>query len=392
MDISEERSACPKTLYRCRDIGVFDMDNDGLLDLLVLQDRIINRDGKVYGSRLYRNLGNHKFEDVTTKVGLPDDLWGLGIAVADLNGDRRPDFFIAGPNRLYLSQPDGVFKEAEALRTVFAPGPLKQGSVTGAVFGDLNGDGHLDLVTGPHDYGGPSRVQVFLNGGLKDGVPQFRNITKEIGIPVIPQKAPHPEIQDFDNDGIPDLHWSAYFAEGTKRWPYICWGLGSKDGLPRFHVPAVPAFDLKQMKRNAPPAQEVGMVYYVNGPAGDYDRDGKLDVFGGIWPEENSHLFHNETPNGNWLQVRVEGKKMNRMGVGAQVRVYAAGKASEKSALLGCQTITLNGGYSSGRPALVHFGLGKVETCDVEITLPSREKPLIEARTQANRLLVVREP
>jgi enediyne biosynthesis protein E4 len=392
VDISEECGACPATLFRCRDIGAFDFDNDGLLDLLVLQDQVVKLDGKVYGSRLFRNRGNHKFEDVTTRVGLPEDLWGLGIAVADLNGDRRPDFFIAGPNRLYLSQPAGTYKEAEALRPVLDPGPLKQGWVTGAVFGDLNGDGKMDLVTGPHDYGGPSPVQVFLNEGLKDRVPRFRNITKAIGIPVIPQKAPHPEIQDFDNDGIPDLYWSAYLAEGTKRWPFICRGLGVKDGLPRFHVPAVPAFDLMQMKRNAPPAKGVGMVYYVNGPAVDYDGDGKLDMFGGIWPEENSHLFHNETPGGNWLQVRVQGKRMNRMGVGAQVRVYAAGKVGVKSALLGCQTITLNGGYSSGRPALVHFGLGKAQTCDVEITLPSREKPLIAARALVNRLLVVPEP
>ncbi len=166
VDISEGCGACPGTLFRCRDIGVFDFDNDGLLDLLVLQDRTINRDGKVYGSRLYRNLGNHKFEDVTTRAGLPEDLWGLGIAVTDLNGDRRPDFFIAGPNRLYLSQPDGGYKEAEALRTVFDPGPLKKGGITGAVFGDLNGDGNLDLVTGTHDYNGPSPVQVFLNEGL----------------------------------------------------------------------------------------------------------------------------------------------------------------------------------------------------------------------------------
>src|SRR5207247_399711 len=86
VDISEQCGPRPQTVFRCRDIGVFDFDNDGLLDLLVLQDRVVKRDGKVYGSRLYRNLGNHKFEDVTAKVGLPQDLWGLGIAVADLNG------------------------------------------------------------------------------------------------------------------------------------------------------------------------------------------------------------------------------------------------------------------------------------------------------------------
>jgi hypothetical protein len=223
-------------------------------------------------------------------------------------------------------------------------------------------------------------------------VPQFRDATKDLGIPIIPQKAPHPEIQDFDNDGIPDLYWSAFFAEGNKRWPFICRGLGVKDGLPRFAVPAVPTFDLKQMRLNAPPAKGVGMVYYVNGPAVDYDGDGRLDFFGGIWPEEGSRLFRNETPAGNWLQVRVEGKKMNRMGVGAQVRVYAAGKVGEKAALLGYQTITLNGGYSSGRPAIVHFGLGKAASCDVEVMLPSREKPVIVKEAKVNQLLVVREP
>jgi hypothetical protein len=393
VDISADCGACPATLYRCRDIGVFDYDNDGLLDLLVLQDRVVKLDGKVYGSRLYRNRGGYKFEDVTTKVGLPDNLWGYGIAVADLNGDGRPDFFIAGPNRLYLSQPDATYREAEALRSVFEQ-PRDKGKdlTSGVVFGDINGDGRLDIVTGIHDYNGPSHVQVYLNEGLQDGVPRFSNVTQPIGVPIIPQKAPHPEIQDFDNDGIPDLYWSAYFAEGTKRWPYICRGRGVMEGLPRFHVPAVPDFDLKQMKLNAPPAKGVGMVYYVNGPAVDYDGDGKLDFFGGIWPEEGSRIFHNETPGGNWLQVRVEGKKMNRMGVGAQVRLYSAGKVGDKAALLGYQTITLNGGYSSGRPALVHFGLGKAANCDVEVTLPSREAPVVVKGVKVNQRLAVREP
>src|SRR5262249_1402072 len=68
----------------------------------------------------------------------------------------------------------------------------------------------------------------------------------------------------------------------------------------------------------------VGMVYCVNGPAVNYVGDGKLDFFAGIWPDEGSRCFRNETMGGNWLEVRVEGRKMNRMGIGAPVRVYAA--------------------------------------------------------------------
>lgn len=392
VDLSQQCGACPPDLVRCRDIGVFDYDGDGLLDLLILQDKGTRPDDKLPGVRLFRNLGNYRFEEVTRKVGLPDDLWGAGVAVADLNGDGRPDFYLCGCNRLYLSQADKTYKEAVTLRPLFNPPEKDLDWVTGASFGDLNRDGNLDLITGRHHYHGPSRVHVFLNEGLKAGVPQFREITRDLGIPALPQKAPHPEIQDFDNDGLPDLYWSAFFAEGTQRSPFLCKGLGVRDGLPRFAIPEVPTFDLERVKTNEPPAKGVGMIYYVNGPAVDYDGDGKLDFFCGIWPTEPSRLFRNETQGGNWLQVRVKGKKMNRMGLGAQVRLYAAGKVGEPDALLGYQQITVNGGYSSGRPALVHFGLGKPDTCDLEVTLPSRSEPVILRKVKGNRLLTVEEP
>ena len=139
------------------------------------------------------------------------------------------------------------------------------------------------------------------------------------------------------------------------------------------------------------------MVYYVDGPAVDYDGDGDLDIFAGIWPQEGSRFFRNDTPGGNWLQVRVEGTKTNRMGIGAAVRVFAseASRAPDTTAkrqLLGYQEITLNGGYSSGRPALVHFGLGKAEIVDVEVALPSREEPVVRRDVKAWQRLLVREP
>lgn len=394
VDVSEASGACPADVLRCRDVGVFDFDNDGRLDLLVLQDRGANPGDKPPGVRLFRNLGNFKFEEVTRKVGLPPDLWGTGLAVADLNGDGRPDFYIGGCNRLFLSQKDGTYRDAQS--PAFNQPEKELDWVCGASFGDLNGDGRLDLITGRHHYFGPSRVHVYLNEGLRDEVPQFREITKELGIPALPQKAPHCEIQDFDNDGIPDLYWSVFFAEGDKRQPFICKGLGVKDGLPRFDVPDVAGIKLITSKdgkvQNEVPASGRGMVYYVASPAVDFNNDGKLDFCVGIWPDEPSRLFRNDTPGGNWLQVRVEGKTMNRMGVGAQVRLYAAGKVGDAAALIGFQEITLNGGYSSGRPAIVHFGLGKAETCDIEVTLPTRKEPIVTTRAKVNRLIEIKEP
>lgn len=395
VDVSQGSGACPAGMFRSREVGVLDYDGDGLLDLLVMQDRGIDPDDKVTGARLFHNRGNFKFEDVASKVGLPDDLWGAGVVVADLNGDRRPDFYVCGGNRLYLSQPENKYREAADLRPVFNQPEKELDWVCGASFGDLDRDGDLDLITGRHHYYGPSRIHVYLNEGLRDSVPRFREITREIGLVPLPQKAPHPEIADFDNDGIPDLYWSVFFIEDGRRRPFICKGRGVEDGLPRYDVPATasikPAFDMSGKITNDPPASGLGMVYYVNGPALDFDGDGDLDLCVGNWPPEGCRVYRNDTRGGNWLQVRVEGKKMNRMGVGAQVRIYSTGAKESERQLLGFQEITQNGGYSSSRPALAHFGLGKVAVCDVEVTLPSRREAIVLPGTKVNQRIVVGE-
>jgi hypothetical protein len=353
---------------------------------------VVDKEGKKLASRLFRNRGKLRFEDVTIKAGLPADLWGFGIALADLNQDRRLDLYVCGSDRLYLSQADGTFKEAKESSAVFDHKGKDLDRVTGAVFGDLDNDGDLDLITGPHNYHGPSRVHVFRNEGLVKGVPGFREITRELGIPAMPQKAPHLEIQDFDNDGRPDLYWSTFFAEGKKRVPFIARGLGMKEGWPRFDVPPVPEFREEILKKNIPPAEGRSMIYYVGGPALDYDGDGAVDLFSINWPPEGTRFYRNHTKGGNWLQVRVEGTRSNRMGIGAEVRLYQKGKAGDAKHLLGYQVITVNGGYSGSRPALVHFGLGNLDACDVEVRLPSGAASLRLHGQAANRRVTLNEP
>ncbi|MFO0966757.1 MAG: CRTAC1 family protein [Gemmataceae bacterium] len=352
VDISEKSGACPKGLRTARNIGVFDYDGDGLLDLFLVEDRFIAKPRSI----LLRNLGGHRFEDVTKEAGLPDDIFGLGLAVADLNGDGRPDFFVAHSNRLFLSQvKDGKtsYREATELRDVLQWKPLdREDWPCGAAFADLNRDGRLDLVITSHSV--KARNKVFLNMGLKDGVPQFRDITTEAGLgDIVPVKCPHVEVQDFDNDGWPDIYTTAAWLDDKGNvTPLIYRHLGVKDGIPRF----------------APPRKIEGpMVYYPAGPSGDYDNDGKLDLFLINWFQGNHcRLLHNESAKKNWLQVRFAGKKMNRMGIGVQVKVFAA----KTTDLLGFQEITTGYGYASGQPALAHFGLGDVMAVDVELKLP----------------------
>lgn len=386
-DVSEASGACPKRLGTARNIGVLDYDGDGLLDLFVVEDKFI----KGPSCRLFRNKGNLQFEDVTKEVGLPEDIFGLGLAVADLNGDGRPDFFVPHSNRLFLSQVKDAkttYREAVELREVFTwpvlPKLKNEDWPCGAHFADLNNDGLLDLVVTVHCT--QARNKVFINEGLKDGVPRFRDVTKEVGLgDTVPVRCPHVEVQDFDNDGLPDIYTSAAWMDDKGNiTPLIYRNLGIKDGLPRF----APPFPLTPSPTPSKGEGSPGMVYFPAGPSLDFDNDGRIDLFLVNWFQGNHcRLLHNQSPKKNWLAVQVQGKKMNRMGIGAQVKVYATGTKT----LLGFQEVTTGYGYASGQVAYCHFGLNDVAQVDVDVKLPDG-RHITRAKVAANQRLTIPAP
>ena len=99
----------------------------------------------------------------------------------------------------------------------------------------------------------------------------------------------------------------------------------------------------------------------------------------------------NETPGGKWLQVVVagDGKKVNKQGIGAKIRLYEAGKIGDPAALIGCKEMAIGFGYVSGQPAIAHFGLGERATVDVEVTLPHGRGKLERKNVAADQRIVI---
>jgi len=338
-----------------RNVTTIDLDNDGLLDLLIVDGNYRRWDD--VNLTILHNKGHLEFEDITATFDMPHGgMRGLGLAVGDLNEDGLFDLFIAHSNRLLLAKPGGGFTE-------WQPGAFPGASwknsgdawPCAAQFADLNGDGLLDLVYTIHVV--PSRMFVFMNETTDPAKPRLVERTREAGLEhLVRTKIATLEIRDMDNDGLLDLAPGNFFLDVQDiLQPVVCRNLGVKDGIPRFSMP---------------PADRWQALYAAAGPLTDYDRDGRIDLAMVSWQKPGFLLMRNVTEGGHWLDVRVrgDGKKYNVMGIGSIVRIYRQGHAGEKEHLLGRYDMAIGYGYASGQEAIAHFGLGAETACDVTVS------------------------
>ncbi len=190
-------------------VALIDYDGDGLLDIFVTGGgyyeggKAAKRDDQIkgYGNRLYKNLGNWKFRDVTKEVGLDQPVfYSHGAAVADYDRDGWPDLLVTGWGRmaLYHNVPDG--KGGRRFEEVTKQAGLMTEKLwtTSAAWADLDGDGYPDLF-----------VCQYVNWSLEHNNPKCKGYTSDVDRDVCPPKQftglPHKLYRNNGNGTFTDV-------------------------------------------------------------------------------------------------------------------------------------------------------------------------------------------
>jgi hypothetical protein len=319
-------------------------------------------------SRLFHNLGGKggsgvRFEDVTVASGLgklPGP--GLGVLCADFDGDGWPDIFISNdgrPNHLWINQHDGTFREEAARRGLAANGLGQSEAGMGVAFGDVNGDGLLDLFV-THLTEESNRLWLQQPRGL------FHDRTLALGLGGAQSRGTGfgVVLGDFDQDGALDLalvngrvskgpsvantalgaHWGLY-AE--------CNRLFANDGTGHFR-------DISARNKDfcGTPNVARGLAW------GDVDGDGALDLLVTTIAGQ-ARLLRNVAPHrGHWLLVQAVDPSWKRDAYGAEVRV----RAGERRWV---RLINPADSYLCSSDPRAHFGLGAAQRVDeIEVLWP----------------------
>ena len=368
----------------------FDYDNDGLLDLVVsnytvwspqtdirctMGDRDFYCDPRKYKNsahRLYHNLGHGKFEDVTGKSGFgaaPGK--GMGISIADFNGDGWPDVFIANdtePNALFINKGNGTFEERGLELGVAYNENAHTGSSMGSDARDFNNDGKVDLFY--NNLMGQIWGLLRNNG---DGFDHFSYASKVQKLST-PYSGWSNGFIDYNNDGWKDIYSSN----------------GDVDQVNEKSAQHDTMFENVDGKTFVDVSEDMGKDFlhlgYQRGSAfGDLNNDGAQDIVVTSLNERPRILMNTADSGNHWLLLNLIGHKSARDAIGTQVKITTA------SGRVLYNHVAVSVGFMSSSDKRVHFGLGAdTQISTVEIRWPSGIRQTLR-NVSADQILTVEE-
>jgi enediyne biosynthesis protein E4 len=282
-------------------LGFFDIDNDGWMDLLLVQGSTVERhlQGNDPHPVLYRNKRDGTFEDVTEKAGLDHRGWGMGVTFGDYDNDGWTDIYLTflGANVLYRNNGDGTFTDATKKAGV---GDTRWSS--SAAFADYDQDGYLDLYVCNY-------ITIDFQNLPRPGPGMFCTY---LGRPVMcgPRGLPGARDTLYRNDGdgtFTDVSESSGAFDRESLFGLgVVWSDLDNDGDLDIFVANDDGPNLLFVNQGDGTFEEEGFIsglaVSIDGrnqggmgiDAADYDNDGLIDAFVTNFSNDYSTLYHND--------------------------------------------------------------------------------------------------
>lgn len=282
-------------------VALFDFDSDGLIDIFFVNASRFESDAPAASHHLYKNLGDLKFRDVTEKSGIGHTGWGQGTCAGDFDNDGRTDLFITywGQNALYRNAGGGQFRDETKARGLVIP---KRRWGTGCAFLDYDRDGSLDLFVANYVDFDPAKTPK----------PGDRSQCQWKGLPVIcgPRGLPGESMSLYHNDGngrFTEVSEQAGVTTPRRFYGFtVLTGDFDNDGWPDVYVACDSTASLFFRNKQDGTFEEMGLMSGtavnedgreqagMGATAGDFDGDGRLDIFKTNFSDDTPTLYRND--------------------------------------------------------------------------------------------------